>query len=280
MNSCYYHSFADSLAKSHINACNRASDDAPFMVNCAGVIATEFPFTTDNVDGRQDFYLLYVNQGEMDVSFLGGLRHVGAGSVLLFPPNSRYTYHYLGGEPLNYSWVHFTGSYAKQFLKDCGFSPLPFLHAIDSENSVPAKFKKIFELYEAQGPLAEQRLACALEQLLLTLALTLRKKEAGLERSLRVIHSAYHTPLRIPDLAKMENLSHSRYITVFRERTGLSPTAYLIELRMRVACELLQTTDLSVQQISLSVGYEDAHFFSKLFKKHVGVSPKKYQQEK
>ena len=280
MDSRYYHSFPDSLAKSHINACNRTSEDDPLMVNCAGVIATEFPFTTDNVEGRKDFYLLYIHRGEMDVMLPDGERRIEAGTALLFPPNTRYTYRYGGKEKLCYDWVHFTGSYAKRFLSECGFPLCPAAYPIENEGILLSKFKHLFEIYESQGPLTPKRLSCALEQLILSMALSLEKKEGGLERSLRTIHSSYHTELRIPDLARMENLSHSRYITLFREQTGLSPTAYLISLRLRIACELLKTTDLTIQQISLSVGYSDAHFFSKLFKKHVGLSPKQYRQEK
>lgn len=282
MESCYYHSFYDPRALQDINACNLSSDEFPLMVNCAGIISTTVPFSTDNEKGRADFYLMALTKGELTVS-LGADEYVAhAGSVLLFPPNERYRYRYAGGETLCYYWVHFTGSYAERFLSECGFSPLPFFKSSDRESSVTAKFRRLFDLYEEHPPLQEHLLSCALEQLLLSIALSIEKhpKAVHLEKSLRHIHSSYHTDIRIPELAKMENLSHSRYITLFREQTGLSPTAYLIGLRMRIACELLQTTDLSVGQISVTVGYPDAHFFSKLFKKYVGTSPKQYRQEK
>ena len=281
MKSCYYHSFYDPLSLQDINACNLSSNKFPLMVNCAGLISTELPFTTDNEKGRADFYLMILTEGELSVT-LGKTEIVAVpGSVILFPPNERYRYRYAGGEPLCYYWVHFTGSYAEQFLNECGFSPLPFYKTFERESSIAAKFRHLFELYEEQHPLQNHLLSCALEQLILSIAISIEKhpKAVHFEKSLRHIHSAYHTDLRIPELAKMENLSHSRYITLFREQTGLSPTAYLIGLRIRVACELLKTTDLSIAQISLTVGYADAHFFSKLFKKYVGLSPKQYRQE-
>lgn len=281
MESCYYHSFYDPRASQDMNACNLSSDEFPLMVNCAGVISTALPFTTDNEKGRSDFYLMFLTEGELTVTLDDGERVATAGSILLFPPNQRYRYRYAGGNQLCYYWVHFTGSYAERFLAECDFSPLPLCKRSERESSAPSKFRRLFDLYEEQSPLQSHLLSCALEQLLLSIALSIEQhpKTIHLEKSLRYIHSAYHTELRIPELAKMENLSHSRYIALFREQTGLSPTAYLIGLRIRIACELLQTTDLSVGQIALTVGYSDAHFFSKLFKKYVGSSPKQYRQE-
>ena len=281
MESCYYHSFYDSRALQDMNACNLSSEEFPLMVNCAGMISTDLPFTTDNEKGRADFYLMVLTEGELTVTLCDREVVATAGSVLLFPPNKRYHYRYAGGDNLCYYWVHFTGSYAERFLSECGFSPLPLCKHSERESSAPSKFRRLFELYEEQTPLQSHLLSCALEQLLLSIALSIEQhpKTIHLEKSLRYIHSAYHTELRIPELAKMENLSHSRYIALFREQTGLSPTAYLIGLRMRIACELLQTTDLSIGQIALTVGYSDAHFFSKLFKKYVGSSPKQYRQE-
>jgi len=280
MESCYYHSFYDPRALQDMNACNLSSDEFPLMVNCAGMISSDLPFTTDNEKGRADFYLMVLTEGELTVTVGNSESVATAGSVLLFPPNKRYHYRYAGGNKLCYYWVHFTGSYAEQFLSECGFAPLPFCKTAERESSVTAKFRRLFELYEQQTPLQNHLLSCALEQLLLSIALSIEKhpKAVHLEKSLRYIHSSYHTDVRIPELAKMENLSHSRYITLFREQTGLSPTAYLIGLRMRIACELLQTTDLTVAQIAITVGYSDAHFFSKLFKKYVGTSPKQYRQ--
>ena len=93
-----------------------------------------------------------------------------------------------------------------------------------------------------------------------------------------MIHTSYHENLKIPELAKIENLSHSRYVELFRRQMGMSPMAYLIKLRMQAACSLLENTDIPVRRIARMVSYDDPHFFSKLFKRHVGVSPSEYRE--
>ncbi len=262
-----------------LNACSRASEEYPLEVNCAGDLDSVFPFTTHNVDGREDYYFLYLLRGELDVTLPEGIQTVTAGTILIFPPRYAYCYAYRGKEPLRYLWAHFTGSYVPRFLEECGLWPLPFCRKAGDSRPVAEQFGRMLSIGDSKAPHLRQEMACALEQLILTAArsVTVSQKTA-LERSLHRMHTAYQEELRIPELAAMENLSHSRYIVLFREQMGTSPTAYLIGLRMEHACYLLLNTDMSVKQIGVCVGYSDPKFFSKLFKKHVGVSPLQYRK--
>jgi len=105
----------------------------------------------------------------------------------------------------------------------------------------------------------------------------MREESEPLARSLSYIKSLYTEPIKIPELARMEGLSVSRYNTVFREVTGTSPTRYIIDLRLKQAATLLLSTDLPIGRIGSTVGYEDNHFFSKIFKCYMGVSPQAYR---
>lgn len=272
-----YHAFSDTPG---LNTCSLQSDEFPLIVNCSGNLQAKKAFSTDNVHGREDFYLLYMVQGRMTAPLGEITETVSDGDVLIFPPKFRYRYSYDGKEPMEYYFVHFTGSYAEQFLVECGFGALPCLLHTHETVKIPQAFQRLFAHFSEKDPLQKHELACALERLLLTVAHSLLPPKTGgaPEKALRIIHTAYHTDLRIPALAKEENLSHSRFIEVFREATGMSPTAYLIRLRLHVACDLLKNTDMSVKEIAQSVGYNDPHFFSKLFKKHIGRSPLQYRE--
>ena len=59
---------------------------------------------------------------------------------------------------------------------------------------------------------------------------------------------------------------------------GISPQKYLINFRLNQACKLMKNTELSIAEISRSVGYQDPLYFSKLFKKEKGLSPSKYRK--
>ncbi len=280
MGSLYYSTIKKNTDTS-MNECNRHSDDHPISVNCAGRLVTEFSFTTDNPQGRSDYYLLYVVRGEMDLR-VGELKtRARSGSIFLIPPHAHYTYTYSEGEPLEYLWAHFTGSYAEGFLRDCGIYPLPFFGLSRDSGIISEGFRRMFEEFERRPPLVDRRTAVCLQEIILDVAESVSRTEARLpiEASLRYIHSSYDSHLSIPELAAMENLSNSRYIALFNKYMGMPPSAYIIKLRMDAARELLQTTDMSIKRIGMLVGYPDAHFFSKLFKKHVGLPPAEFREK-
>ena len=109
-----------------------------------------------------------------------------------------------------------------------------------------------------------------LERLMISLARRVsgEKKEANLlNKSIAYINSNYIDDIRIPELAKMESLSVSRYNTLFRKVTGLSPIEYIKKMRLASACELLSATDLPIKTVSAMVGYADSHFSAEFLKR-------------
>ena len=74
-------------------------------------------------------------------------------------------------------------------------------------------------------------------------------------------------------------MSERRFTHLFREAMGKSPIAYLIEARIRRAEELLLDTPLSVSAVAEAVGIKNPYYFSRLFKKHTGISHGKYKQK-
>ena len=72
---------------------------------------------------------------------------------------------------------------------------------------------------------------------------------------------------------------HSRLYELFKVRTGLSPTAFLIRYRISKSCELLKTSNLSISTISRRVGFNDPAFFSRIFRRQIGLSPIQYRSK-
>lgn len=280
MRTCYYYSSHVNQDFGGMNACSLASSDYPIMVNCAGRIVANKPFVTDNVEGRADYYLIYVECGELEIAWNGGICTARSGSVIIFPPHYHYQYTFYGEHTLSYLWAHFTGSYAERFLGECGFGSLPCIFHSEPDIKIVSRFDKLFDTFASHERLQRQKLACSLEEILLRIASGLngRERSISLAGSLGYIHAFYSRELRIPELAKMESLSNSRYITVFKKHMGMAPSDYVINLRINVACDLLKSSDMSIKEIAASVGYDNAHFFSKLFKKKTGVSPKAYRE--
>ncbi|MDD3336995.1 MAG: AraC family transcriptional regulator [Eubacteriales bacterium] len=86
--------------------------------------------------------------------------------------------------------------------------------------------------------------------------------------------------LMLQDVAGFVGMSNSRFSTVFTQKTNITFTKYLTELRVGKARELLQATELRSSQIAYEVGFNDPHYFSYLFKKETGMTPSEYRREK
>jgi AraC-like DNA-binding protein len=107
----------------------------------------------------------------------------------------------------------------------------------------------------------------------------LRRSHPDAERINRVfdwvgVHFAQ--PLTSQDLAAVANLSSGHFRVLFKEATGRAPLEFLAGVRMDRARVLLRKGGLSIGQVAEAVGYPDIHYFSRLFKKMEGISPKKF----
>ncbi len=83
--------------------------------------------------------------------------------------------------------------------------------------------------------------------------------------------------ITVDDMASMNRLSMSHFSKLFRISIGIPPIDYFIHLKMQKACQLLQTTNLRIKEIASLVGYDDAYYFSRIFKKSINISPEIYR---
>ncbi|NEW00636.1 AraC family transcriptional regulator [Bacillus megaterium] len=98
-------------------------------------------------------------------------------------------------------------------------------------------------------------------------------------QAMNYIDKNYGSILQIRDIAQFLGLHPNYLSTIFKQEIGLTPKDYLIQLRIKKACELLQQTDYPVNIISNSVGYSDQLTFSRAFKNIIGKSPREYRKK-
>lgn len=78
-------------------------------------------------------------------------------------------------------------------------------------------------------------------------------------------------------LAKKCHLSKDRFSHLFKENIGMSPIKYITKERIKKACYLLKSTDLTIQKIAMDCNFSTSSYFSKMFFKYVGFTPKEYR---
>jgi transcriptional regulator GlxA family with amidase domain len=84
--------------------------------------------------------------------------------------------------------------------------------------------------------------------------------------------------LNLDTLAASVNLSKYHFVKRYREITGTTPINRFIQMKIERACYLLDTTYKEIKEIAFELGYEDSYYFSRVFRKQIGVSPSYYRK--
>lgn len=259
---------------------NYASLDIPFMVNCASCCNTHTQHANTNKKGRLDYYLIYLISGKLDVNTPIGQEIVNEGELIVIPPGNSYKI-WCSGETIYFLCVHFTGYRAKEILEENDILLFPKVNKLDANNHLQLRFKTLFEAFAKNDEFRERELRILAERLLIE-AGRAKKKYTGsgttLAKSIRYINENYTQEIKIPFLAQMEAICLTLYNRRFKEEMGMQPSKYIIGLRMRMAIDLLETTSMSIKEISAMCGYNNFNFFARVFKAYTGQAPTEYRR--
>src|ERR1700722_675196 len=92
------------------------------------------------------------------------------------------------------------------------------------------------------------------------------------------LHNHFPDDIDLDQLAEDLALSSRTFLRRFTAATGKTPLAYLQRLRTEAAKRMLEDDRMTIQEVSLAVGYEDVAFFRDLFKRHAGLLPGAYRE--
>ncbi len=98
------------------------------------------------------------------------------------------------------------------------------------------------------------------------------------QKVILLIDSGLSTDLSLKSLSDSQNVSSGYLSALFRKNTGKTLSGYICEKRMEYASHLLATTNLQVQTVALHCGIMDVQYFTKVFKKTIGKTPREYRE--
>ena len=233
---------------------------------------------------RKGYLIHYVLKGTGIYKARGKLFRLQEGDAFLICPDELIYYEADQNTPWTYTWIGMQGIKIKGYLERTSlFDSLVVSLGQDEQ------LRRCHEKMSEADKLTQNRdliMNSILYEYLFLLAskfpreqLSPREKQISyVEEVLKYMESNYAQSISIQSLADSLGLNRSYLHRLFKSATGSSLQEYLLELRIQKACTLLQETDLAVSIISLSVGYEDTLYFSRLFRKKKGVSPSLYRE--
>ena len=102
-------------------------------------------------------------------------------------------------------------------------------------------------------------------------------RSAIVSKALQFINMNYTERITLKMIEEELHVNASYFSTHFKNEMGIPFTQYVNNLRIKNACELLATTNLGIIDISITIGFDDQSYFSKVFKKETGMTPKQYR---
>jgi AraC-like DNA-binding protein len=91
------------------------------------------------------------------------------------------------------------------------------------------------------------------------------------------LETRYAEEIELDDLAEMAHMSKRSFLRTFRAATGQSPIAYLIQIRLNRAADLLRTASYPITDTAFAVGFQDSNYFARQFRRVMGVTPRAYR---
>lgn len=210
---------------------------------------------------------------------------VRAGSLFFVWPGETFYYGPKAGEYWEEYFINFEGSRIREWLAE-GLIASRIVTFPGPDIPMVSRIEHMFTLLESGIPLNHDRAALMLESLLLECSIQAGSGEPAAlrrtERDSRVIDAISEQlfqPFHAVTLAAKLNISLSTLRRVVKDFSGYSLHDFVHRLKIIEAKKLLLHSDISVKELAHALGYEDAHYFSRLFKKYAGVSPAKFRRD-
>lgn len=242
------------------------------------------------VDGARQDHLMLCVAGHGFATIEGTQVKLGAGELLIIPRNAGHTYWAADDDPWSIYWVHFLGDDADYYVDRIPQKGYPLPVEPGAQREAVRLFRYCLDaLYDGYDT---STLIYAAQSVQHILSLLLFRNSAlnidsGRKRRRSVVDAttAYmlenlDKPLQLENFAGHAGLSVSHFSELFRSQTGQSPMAFFIHLKIRHACRMLDLSRETVKSIAFRTGYRDQYYFSRVFKKVMGISPGKYREIK
>lgn len=240
---------------------------------------------------RNHYLIHYILSGSGTFSTNSGDKEkkyfLHAGDAFLIEPNKIIHYTADEAEPWTYMWIEFDGLKAKEYLTGAGLDYKQPIYLPKSPEEGAAAFnylKYIVEHPEAPAPEIMGYAYLLFHSLIQSCAETVHCpvnhiRDYYIQSAVSFIEEHYMDNISIEHMAAALNLDRSYFSKLFKKMTQKNPQEFLIQYRINKSCEFLRATNMTIAQISSSVGYANPFHFTRAFKKVMGIPPEQWRRQ-
>lgn len=235
-------------------------------------------------EGVDQYIFFYCTDGKGIISVNGKQYELHKNEAFCIPRNQSHTYYACDDDPWSILWVHLKGEDTKYFpLDEC---KIIHFSTDASTNRMFFLFDLLFRVLEVTHYSLGNFIYIS-QILNLILAETYcREKPKSISKEnryvthiIRFMYKNLHRNLTLNEVLIEFGYSKSYLNEIFQKATKHSPMDFYLNIKMQEACKLLRSSDLLVYEIAQQLGYKDQYYFSRIFKKIIGVSPLTYRNK-
>lgn len=226
------------------------------------------------------FLLMYIQKGELSLTFNGHTQSVKADSFVLLDCYELHAYSSTQGWEC--IWCHFDGSTARGFYNSI-VSRLGNVFSMPEPYPVLGRLTSILNVFYQGLPVREPQMHKYLTDILTDFLLYtpanthVRNYTTMVEEVTTYISEHFSENIRVEQLASKVGLSMYHFIRTFKKETGFTPHEYIVNTRIGTAKYLLKNSQLSVKDICFATGFSCESVFCGSFKRHLGMPPAQYR---
>jgi AraC-like DNA-binding protein len=228
----------------------------------------------------KEYQIIYISNGEgyFETSGLSP-QLIEAGTIILLYPGVWHRYRPKENTGWEEYWVGFSGTYAHYLLEQACFNPQNPIIKVGFNIEFLETFSKLIEIVESQKESYQKLSSFLLIQLLgivyasvLLSNQKMSRKEEIIDQIRTEIHKNWNKDIDFEEIATRANLSYIWFRKTFKEILGTSPNQYHLTLKLRKAEQLIQDTNLTLEEIAYQSGFESKFYFSRIFKKKMNYN--------
>ncbi|GLX66340.1 AraC family transcriptional regulator [Paenibacillus glycanilyticus] len=237
----------------------------------------------ERMKGCDSHILIYCAEGEGWLE-IGSKMTISPRQLVVIPAGTPHRYGASEDKPWTIYWMHLHGRHVLEFIQTYGMDTGLFLPAATHAKWLE-DFQQCFSLLSDKpySMPAQIHVSQTIRHLLSHVGLSTggtiqdKKREDYMELAMRYMTSRLTDSITLPQLAKHTGLSKQHLIYLFNKETGCPPIEFFLRLKMQRAGEMLALTSLNIKEICTEFGISDPYYFSRLFKKYMGVSPTQFR---
>ena len=263
----------------------------PLRINNCGYyrVHTTPVIETPHPEGRNDYQLLYIAAGKGEFYFKGSKEPtiVTKGNMILFRPGEPQVYYYYAVDKTEVYWVHFTGWKVEEYLERYELPHDENVFYTGVSPDYPWIYNQMIRELQLHRVYYEDMISLYMHHIFITINRYIKERREtkndtinDIERAAHYFKDNYNKQISIEQYAAEHLMSVNWFIHSFKSVMKMSPMQYIISLRIAMAKGYLENSAKNIAEISNEVGYENALYFSRLFRKYTGMTPTEYRKKR